>query len=262
MSDDSDSWSLDPELYHADYLDGPKTELEFGSKKDNPKTWFSFVVGLKMGKKGTCLLPPNRSLWASLDCFQSLMASDKNGSMADYHGTGFFLSLPDAKYKQKDVKIVLTAGHNLIGEDGKKATTIEMTSKELGKTWQVHEEMVEVCEKYDATSNQDGSPNDWGVIFIPTEQIGQKDSRNLGFEFSLPFALQLPFEKPGAETKIDVGGFKQTTKPNPDYIHSRLHFFWSTKQHLVYEKGGTEPGMSGSPLWITCNKLLTVVGIQ
>ena len=52
MSDNLAAWTLPPELYHDDYIEGPRVDMNFGSKKVDPTRWFRFVVYLKVRKNG------------------------------------------------------------------------------------------------------------------------------------------------------------------------------------------------------------------
>lgn len=187
---------------------------------------------------------------------------DKEGKQDDYHGTGFFLSLPGATHGGKQVKTILTAGHNLVGADGKMATTIEVTSDVLKKPWVVEKEMFMVCPEYTTTMNQDGSPNDWGVIFIPQDKIHGKDSKQLGFTFSLSFPLQLPLDNSLPKPTCNLGGFTSLSDGQRRPVQSTVGLYPPSKQKVFYQKGGTEAGMSGSPVWVLCNNMLTVIGIQ
>ncbi|PLN86162.1 hypothetical protein BDW42DRAFT_190360 [Aspergillus taichungensis] len=238
MGDDLAAWMLPPELYHDDYIEGPRVNMDLGSKKVDPTRWYRFLVYLKMHK------------------------NDKSGNPGEYHGTGFFLSLPGARHEDKDVKVVLTAGHNLVGANGTMATAIQVASPDLGRSWLVGQEMAMVCPEYNTTIDKEGSPNDWGIVFISEFDTRDTKFKQLGFAFNLSLAVQPPFKVSSSVPGPELGGFRSSINGTPERVYSTLTGFHQFPQKISYKKGGTEPGMSGSPVWISCNNLLTVVGIH
>lgn len=122
--------------------------------------------------------------------------------------------------------------------------------------------MVMVCPEYNTTMDQDGSPNDWGVVFIPECDMRGAKLKQLGFTFNLSLAKQLSIKGSRSVPSVELGGFRSSSHGTPQRVYSTMTGLRQSHQKISYDKGGTEPGMSGSPLWVSCNNLLTVVGIQ
>ncbi|RYP38836.1 hypothetical protein DL767_002398 [Monosporascus sp. MG133] len=194
-------------------------------------------------------------------------------------GTGFYLDLPEAKYGTNDAKVILTAGHNLIAEDGTRSKQLTVFSADEPKTWLVEDKYVRICPDYEKSPEENGSPFDWGVIFEPKETANpgsrkdkkakkdRKDkSRAAGFQVNLLYAVDPPsYREENAlrqfmEAGILISGYGTRHKIGNPIIHSGkgMPACWRQLEYKIT----TQPGMSGSPVWATCDGEPTVVGIH
>ncbi|KAH8704544.1 hypothetical protein GQ44DRAFT_778001 [Phaeosphaeriaceae sp. PMI808] len=249
---DSDSWTLPPELYHRDYKDVPKSVFKHGEEFSDPSRWTGLVVKLEFYKKG---------MWV-----QSF-------------GTGFYLDLPEAKYGTTDANVILTAGHNLISEDGTRSKSLTVLSVDKPKGWLVGDKYVRICPDYEKSPEENGSPFDWGVIFEPKETAkprSRKDKkakkdrkdkpRAAGFQFNLLYAVDPPsYREENAlrqfmEAGILISGYIAQREIGDPIFSSRTGRPVGWRQ-LEYN-ASTQQGMSGSPVWATCDGQPTVVGIH
>jgi hypothetical protein len=200
-------------------------------------------------------------------------------SIGNNCGTGFYIDIPHAKYRGVDVYVILTAGHNLISQDGTRSADLRVVSKEPAKTskesdkvskeldkgWLVPDENVRICPAYTEEPNEDGSASDWGVIFQPKTRAEKREMKWKGFQFNLAFAANPPrgdredtLEKFMAP-RISVTGYRVKPAGEPSLSAGKG---WPSGLKRLSYRAITEQGMSGSPVWGVCDDELTVVGIQ
>ncbi|RYP81508.1 hypothetical protein DL770_005890 [Monosporascus sp. CRB-9-2] len=187
-------------------------------------------------------------------------------------GTGFYLDLPEVKYGKIDAKVILTAGHNLIAEDGTRSEQLTVLSVDEPKRWLAEGKYVRICPDYEKSPEENGSPFDWGVIFEPKETAKprsrkhKKAKRAAGFQVNLLFAVDPPsYREENAlrqfmEAGILISGYIAPREIGDPVIHSGTGRPVCWRQ-LEYN-ASTHPGMSGSPVWATCDGEPTVVGIH
>ncbi|KAI1211520.1 uncharacterized protein F4807DRAFT_417933 [Annulohypoxylon truncatum] len=253
---------LDPDMYHEDWNGLPKITLQNGANLEELHMRETFIVKLSFYRPEHCT------------------------------GTGFYINIPDvrrdwytcnsnnpAPTNSKDRTegkchhIILTAGHNLIGDDRNLSTNVKIERAEfeekenekkeietvIKKTWiDVSEDQVMICDSYRKNPGPDNSRNDWGAIFL------ESDGRPHGFGINL--LLGLDDREDGCQSLIQrvlqknqvtiaghltKGSIRTTTGPGS---------VCSTGQ-IEYE-AQTEPGISGSPVWVPYQGLATVVAIH
>ncbi|KXX73180.1 hypothetical protein MMYC01_208834 [Madurella mycetomatis] len=187
---DSDSWTLPPELYHRDYTEVPKSTFKYGEELSDPSPWTRSMVKLEFRKNG-----------------------------AEKFGTAFYLDIPEAKYKNTSVNVILTAAHNLISENGMRTTQLKVFSEESNDGWLVRDEYVRICPEYEENPEEDGSPFDWGVIFEPKgKQRLKKGKGEHRFRYNLAFAVNPPSHREEnvlfqfMKAHIKISGYKNKGK--------------------------------------------------
>ncbi|KAL4778659.1 hypothetical protein BJX76DRAFT_362532 [Aspergillus varians] len=183
-------------------------------------------------------------------------------------GTGFYLDLPGAKYGTTDANVILTAAHNLIADDKTPTRQLKVISMDNQTGWDVKDDgYVKICPDYKENPDEDGSPFDWGVIFEPKNKKRKNSRKNpAGFGYNLSYAVDPPSYREESplrqfmKSNVMVSGYISGKKIGSP-VFSRQEGWPVDWGHLRY-KASTQQGMSGSPVWATCDKLLTVVGIH
>ncbi|GLA16018.1 hypothetical protein AnigIFM62618_002576 [Aspergillus niger] len=189
-------------------------------------------------------------------------------------GTGFYINIPTA-----DSYVILTAAHNLVDANNNPSRnlSIERHGKgaidATGLQWHV-------CPAYNLSRKGRDSDNDYGVIIVPEEiqnvadglrspsQSGgatkgksrPSEKRQLGFGFSLALSesnfhgerLELTGYYPDSSGKNNMS--EGVRSSNGECLRS-------SKNSLEYGID-TEPGVSGSPVWIPYRGHETVIAVH
>ncbi|PNP41968.1 hypothetical protein TGAMA5MH_06146 [Trichoderma gamsii] len=173
------------------------------------------------------------------------------GGQVNY-GTGFFINLPSTKYD-----VILTAGHNLISEEKVKARNLTVIYH--GN----HKEKVtefKICPQYEESLGTNPRlPThvnyDYGVILLPKDE-GQADKRlGLGLDLSLNIDPSLQGLRDAFVSGYGDGVGSMTLRT----CFSPLKGLGNKIEYYLESK---EQGMSGSPIWVTHDGQMTVIGIH
>ncbi|KAJ2989284.1 hypothetical protein NUW58_g3546 [Xylaria curta] len=172
-------------------------------------------------------------------------------------GTGFYINLPGT-----DKDVILTAGHNLVGSDGKRSTELVVMSSDGKGDIVVDNNNVEINTRYFKSPKDYNAVYDYGAIFIPREE-GQPPRP--GFGFSLMLGIDLK-DRGKTDPKdayltgnVNVTGYREHTPPGqPDLSTGGCNIH---PNQLEYEVE-TQVGLSGSPVWTAYNGVETVVAIH
>jgi V8-like Glu-specific endopeptidase len=182
------------------------------------------------------------------------VASTTKGSPKS--GNGFFIHIPGT---ENDV--VLTAGHNLIDETKKLYGQVSVSFFDPASRQFVDREVpptaIHICPTYKNNPTTDvkkpESRNDYGAILLARE-AGHPPHPAFGFSAML-----------GDEEKIQgdvsVTGYQAGTSGPPVTSSGECINPIVTRNQLEY-KVKTEAGISGSPVWIGYNGLVTSVAVQ
>lgn len=169
-----------------------------------------------------------------------------------HYGTGFFINLPSTKYD-----VILTAGHNLVNEEKVRAKnlTIIYHGNHMEKVTE-----FKICPRYEEFLGTNPKPpthvnNDYGVILLPKDE-GQADKRlGLGLDLSLNIDPSLQGLRDAFVSGYGdgVGSMTLRTGFSPlKGVGNKIEYYLESK----------EQGMSGSPIWVTHDGQMTVIGIQ
>lgn len=200
------------------------------------------------------------------------------GEAKGLSGNGFFLNLPGVE----DRHIILTAAHNLM-KDRERSFNLRVIYNnpyevdpsdptkvifaypaKPGSNPAFIDIEVEntapntyICEGY-ASGSKDPSA-DYGVICIPrTSPNGPK-----GFGFSLNLAFKTVFKG-----TVHVSGFRAPRGDASTEPPKTIRPVTSSGSKMIYHKdhveywANTEPGISGSPVWVEYNRFIAAVAIQ
>ncbi|RYP48448.1 hypothetical protein DL768_005650 [Monosporascus sp. mg162] len=156
---------------------------------------------------------------------------------------------------------------------------LTVLSVEEPKRWLVEDKYVKICPDYEKSPEENRSPFDWGVIFEPKETAkpgSRKDKkakkdrkgkpRAAGFQLNLLYAVDPPsYREENAlrqfmEAGMLISGYIAPREIGDPIIRSGRGRPVCWRQ-LEYN-ASTQPGMSGSPVWATCEGEPTVVGIH
>ncbi|PTB42248.1 hypothetical protein M441DRAFT_57029 [Trichoderma asperellum CBS 433.97] len=173
------------------------------------------------------------------------------GGQAQY-GTGFFINLPSTKYD-----VILTAGHNLVNEE--KVKVQNLTVLYHGKRKEKVTEF-KICPRYEEFLGINTRPPthvnyDYGVILLPKDE-GQADKRlGLGLDLSLNIDPSLQGLRDAFVSGYGDGVGSMTLRT----CFSPLKGLGNKIEYYLESK---EQGMSGSPIWVTHDGQMTVIGIH
>lgn len=168
------------------------------------------------------------------------------------YGTGFFVNLPSTKYD-----VILTAGHNLVNEERVRAKNLTVIYHDN------HKEKVtefKICPRYEEFLGTNPRPPthvnyDYGVILLPKDD-GQADKRlGLGLDLSLNIDPSLQGLRDAFVSGYGDGIGSMTLRT----CFSPLKGLGNKIEYYLESK---EQGMSGSPIWVTHDGQMTVIGIQ
>ncbi|KAK6523360.1 hypothetical protein TWF281_001340 [Arthrobotrys megalospora] len=153
-----------------------------------------------------------------------------------FYGTGFYLNIPDTTSD-----VIVTAGHNLIGENGVYSENIEILGQNEEST-KVEKSEVFIPESYKRDPTSKNSKNDYGAI---TTKRGGGANTSKGFGFSLKLGHKQLRGRP-----LEVSGYRIGSKPGqPDTSSGYCTRSWPSQ--IEYEVT-TEKGLSGSPVYLAC----------
>lgn len=160
--------------------------------------------------------------------------------------------------------VILTAGHNLISESGRRATDLTI----LGNSpISIGADGFKISKSYEQEPNGKQAVNDYGIILVPRvnnqPRPGFGYSLKLGIDEDLNRTVHVTGYK-GKENKPgnSLGGTPSSKdKLNMNKPVDSTGKATSDGEQLVYG-ARTEQGMSGSPVWVAYNGYPTVVGIQ
>lgn len=169
-----------------------------------------------------------------------------------HYGTGFFINLPSTKYD-----VILTAAHNLVNEEKVKAQNLTVIYHGNRK-----EKVTEfkICPRYEEFLGINPRPPthvnyDYGVILLPKDE-GQADKRlGLGLDLSLNIDPSLQGLRDAFVSGYGDGVGSMTLRT----CFSPLKGLGNKIEYYLESK---EQGMSGSPIWVTHDGQMTVIGIQ
>ncbi|KAH8125208.1 hypothetical protein FP744_10009527 [Trichoderma asperellum] len=169
-----------------------------------------------------------------------------------HYGTGFFINLPSTKYD-----VILTAAHNLVNEEKVKAQNLTVIYHGNRK-----EKVTEfkICPRYEEFLGINPRPPthvnyDYGVILLPKDE-GQADKRlGLGLDLSLNIDPSLQGLRDAFVSGYGDGVGSMTLRT----CFSPLKGLGNKIEYYLESK---EQGMSGSPIWVTHDGQMTVIGIH
>ena len=167
---------------------------------------------------------------------------EKDGSPMD--GSGFFVDIPNPKYY-----VIFTVAHNLVSKTGTPAKDIKAyNTKYFGEMgYSVPPEHVIWCDDYVRNPVPE---TDYGFIRIP-KPLHNAEQRGFGFGFSIKLAYEDYFRG-----EVHVTGFK-----GEQTVTSTGRSGICSKEVVKYY-ASTEPGISGSAVWIAYKSLPVIVAIQ
>ncbi|KAF2965994.1 hypothetical protein GQX73_g7584 [Xylaria multiplex] len=235
---------LSPEFWSEKYLKEPEVVIGNGTNIENLHIKKTFIVKLTFNQPTAC------------------------------SGTGFFVNIPrpnvegDKKERTMFPRIILTAAHNLIGNDKQLSRDLEIEycvandrdDKEsfANNTMKVTNDQIFISEKYKDNPGPHNSMHDWGFLILGEEPYPR------GFGLSLLFSLtdqdmsersllRRVLQKNGVHIlgHSDAGDNQITSGPG----------IISTTGEIEYE-AETKKGISGSPVWVPYEGLATVIAIH
>ncbi|PWY79024.1 hypothetical protein BO83DRAFT_424949 [Aspergillus eucalypticola CBS 122712] len=235
----------------------------------NPLVWDQSWISLPQDEDTRGL---NRASAQALEDWVVKLRFKRDGNIK--LGTGFYINIPTAKSY-----VILTAAHNLVDANNKPSLdlSIERCGRDpidaTGLEWHV-------CPAYTRSRKVRDPDHDYGVIIVPEEVQNVADGlalpsqsggtlkgksrptekRQLGFGFSLTLS-----EENFVGKRLELTGYFPDKSDN---IHisegarsSNGECLRSAKNSLKYEID-TEPGVSGSPVWVAYHGHETVVAIH
>lgn len=159
-------------------------------------------------------------------------------------GTGFFVNIPGVK-----ANFILTAGHNLISEE--LHTDLEVLFFGSKEYIPISNKDIRVNPVYAATPKESSAEHDYGVILLSEKYEPPGD-----FGFSLPLGVA-----DRLDCELSVTGYPAGTDAEIVTSSGRVVNPIIRKNQLEYMVE-TEPGLSGSPVWVGYKRHPTVVAIQ
>lgn len=162
-------------------------------------------------------------------------------------GTGFYINVPDA-----ECYIILTAAHNLIDKEKKLSENLEVDLTPTQK-YKVEKEGADffISAAYRNNPNHESAEFDYGAILVPKPK--ESNPRGLGF------ALKLGHDDLRKEN-LAISGYLVETNPG-EPVESSGICMGCWENQLEYNVH-TEPGQSGSPVYMPYRGHQTVVAIQ
>ena len=160
------------------------------------------------------------------------------------YGSGFFVRIPDTPYD-----IIFTAAHNLQYSNGVRTTKLQVhyTDPDI-RVYDVPDQDVYVCEDYRGPNTPEA---DYGFIRIPRDTT--KPRR--GFGFSIPLAYESDFRG-----SMYLSGFQDETPEGYPILGTGK--CRDCHEKLLQYDITTQPGLSGSGVWIAYKDELIAVAIQ
>ncbi|KAF3313730.1 hypothetical protein TWF173_005800 [Orbilia oligospora] len=155
-------------------------------------------------------------------------------------GTAFYINLA-----QKSGRILLTAGHNLISEDGE--IVQDMKISETGEV--ITPANIFISEVYRNKPCSDSKVDDYGMILLPGRPQG-------GFGFSLKVAEASSSDM--RQIGVNIIGYHQIIN-EPDFYSGRIDQV--APKCLKYNIQSV-PGNSGGPVWIGSEGREIAIGIH
>lgn len=161
--------------------------------------------------------------------------------------------------------VILTAGHNLISESGRRATDLTI----LGDSpISIGADGFKISTSYEKEPNGKQAVNDYGIILVPRVNSQVRSGFGYSLKLGIDEDLNRTVHVTGYKGKVTKAGNKVgSTSSDKDKKQNMNKPVDSTGQatsdgeQLVYG-ARTEQGMSGSPVWVAYNGYPTVVGIQ
>ncbi|KAF3085185.1 hypothetical protein TWF102_011661 [Orbilia oligospora] len=155
-------------------------------------------------------------------------------------GTAFYINLA-----QKSGRILLTAGHNLISEDGE--IVQDMKISETGEV--ITPANIFISKIYRNKPCSDSKVDDYGMILLPGRPQG-------GFGFSLKVAEASSSDM--RQIGVNIIGYHQIIN-EPDFYSGRIDQV--APKYLKYNIQSV-PGNSGGPVWIGSEGREIAIGIH
>lgn len=174
---------------------------------------------------------------------------EKDGS--PMKGSGFFVDIPNAQYD-----VIFTVAHNLVSKTGTPAKDIKAYNTkyfgEMGYSVPPGPEHVIWCKEYEVNPVPEA---DYGFIRIPKSKSNLNPKpRGFGFGFSIKLAYEDYFRG-----DVHVTGFQDTSVEQP--VTSTGRSGTCSKKVVMYY-AFTEPGISGSAVWIAYKSLPVIIAIH
>ncbi|ETS03058.1 hypothetical protein M419DRAFT_76559 [Trichoderma reesei RUT C-30] len=172
------------------------------------------------------------------------------GGKAVPHGTGFFVNLPSSTHD-----VILTAAHNLIDEKKTRATNMMVIYGDNDREPATEFRICPTYEKYletDPKSDERGI-YDYGVILLAKNPLLQSKRQGMGLSLGICYDDTLRVSK-----EVRVSGYDGKDGDSPIQSSGPLVRAGNQLEYLA----PTEPGMSGSAVWIPYGGHPMVVGIH
>lgn len=126
-----------------------------------------------------------------------------------HYGTGFYVNIPHQASRNRDVHVILTAGHNLVDSRGKMSQNLQILQP-AGRGPPISQGQglqLFVSESYRSNPSQANAANDYGAILVPRGSIAGSP-RAFGFGF----ALKLGHDNLRGDD-LDVSGYRVDSTP-------------------------------------------------
>jgi V8-like Glu-specific endopeptidase len=180
------------------------------------------------------------------------MVANANNLGRIHYGTGFFVNFPSTNYD-----VILTAGHNLVNEEKVRAQNLIVIYYGSRK-----EKVAEfkICPQYEELLGVNPKPPshgyyDYGVILLPKDECQADKRLGLGLDLSLNIHPSLQGLKDAF-----VSGYGDGVGNMP--LQTCFSPLKGLENQIEYYQGTAEQGMSGSPVWVTYDGQMTVIGLQ
>lgn len=160
--------------------------------------------------------------------------------------------------------VILTAGHNLISESGRRATDLTVLRD---SPISIGADGFKISTKYEKEPNGKQAVNDYGIILVPRVNSQPRPGFGYSLKLGIDEDLNYTVHVTGYKGKVSKPGNKLGSPPSDKDKQNMNKPVDSTGkatsdgEQLVYG-ARTEQGMSGSPVWVAYNGYPTVVGIQ
>ncbi|KAH0498024.1 hypothetical protein TgHK011_005303 [Trichoderma gracile] len=168
------------------------------------------------------------------------------------HGTGFFVNLPSPTFD-----VILTAAHNLIDVNKVLASNLMVIyadgGAELATDFQICPQYVEILGT--RPKSDERAKFDYGVILLPKDEKIKAKRQGLGLSLEIDSNDTLRSPK-----EVRVYGYGETGTGS--YLRSSGPLKDVPDRRQLEYKVQTEPGMSGSPVWIPYGGQRIAVGIH